>query len=88
MVLRPLSVVADVLPFVGNIVSAGAGFIAFLSAGALSSVTIAVAWIAYRPLLGIGILVVAGGLAYGAKTLLARRNRGTASESEPLQRAA
>ena len=62
MVLRPLSVVADVLPFLGSIVSAGTGIVSFLVAAALSTVTIAVAWIVYRPLLGIILLVVSVGL--------------------------
>ena len=61
---RPITVVADVLPFVGNIVGAGLGFIMFLLAGVLSFITIAIAWIAYRPVIGISLLVVAGFLAF------------------------
>lgn len=58
MILKPLSVVADVVPILGNIVGAGIGFIAFLVAAMLSLATIAIAWIVYRPLLG-GLLLVA-----------------------------
>ena len=61
---RPITVIADVLPFVGNIVGAGLGFIMFLLAGVLSFITIAVAWITYRPVIGISLLVVAGFLAF------------------------
>ncbi len=57
--LRPLSVLADVVPFLGNIVEAGTGIIAFLMALVLSFVTIAVAWFAYRPILGIILLAAA-----------------------------
>ena len=59
MILRPLSVVADVVPFIGSIVGAGTGLIAFLVALALSAVTIAIAWVVYRPLLGLCLLTVA-----------------------------
>jgi hypothetical protein len=58
MILKPLSVVADVVPILGNMVGAGIGFIAFLLAAVLSLTTIAIAWIVYRPLLG-GLLLVA-----------------------------
>ena len=57
MILKPLSVVADVVPILGSIVGAGIGFIAFLISAVLSLTTIAIAWIVYRPLLG-GILIV------------------------------
>ena len=57
MILKPLSVIADVVPILGNIVGAGLGFIAFLISAMLSLTTIAIAWIVYRPLLG-GILIV------------------------------
>jgi hypothetical protein len=64
MILRPLSVMADVVPLVGNIVGAGTGLVAFLVALALSAVTIAVAWLVYRPLLGLALLAVAGVVAF------------------------
>ncbi len=55
--LRPLSVLADVVPFFGNIVEAGTGIIAFLASLVLSFITIAIAWVVYRPIIGIGLLV-------------------------------
>jgi len=58
MVLRPIAVLASILPFLGRIVGAGTTMIAFLLAGILWTLTVAVAWIFYRPLLGIAILVV------------------------------
>lgn len=61
LITHPLSVVADVLPFVGNLVGAGTGFVSFLSAVALSSLTIAVAWIFYRPLLAVALIAVTVG---------------------------
>ncbi len=62
MVFRPLSVIADVVPFIGSVVGAGTGFVAFLIAAVLSLITIAVAWIAYRPVFGVILLAVAVGL--------------------------
>ena len=60
LLFRPLKVLADVLPFAGKIVGAGTGFIAFLLSGIGSLTIIALAWVWYRPLLGVGLLVVAG----------------------------
>lgn len=60
MVFRPLSVLADVIPFLGTIVGKGTSFVAFIIAAICSLVTIAIAWIAYRPVIGISLLVLAG----------------------------
>lgn len=60
---RPLSVVADVLPIAGTIVGAGTGIISLLLAALSALVTIAIAWIVYRPLLGIILIAVAVGVA-------------------------
>lgn len=63
-VFRPLEVLGDVVPFIGSIIGAGAGIVSFLIAAPLSLVTIAVAWIVYRPVVGIILLVVAGAIGY------------------------
>lgn len=49
------------LPFLGNLAEMGIGLVSFLIALILSSITIAIAWIIYRPLIGIALLVVAVG---------------------------
>ena len=59
MIFKLASVVADVIPILGNIVGAGTGIIAFLLAACLSLVTIAIAWVFYRPILGVALLAVA-----------------------------
>lgn len=69
-ILKPLSVIADVVPLIGNIVEAGTGIIAFILGAVLSLVTIAIAWIVYRPVLGISLLLAAGGLVFAAKSKL------------------
>ena len=57
--LRPLVVFADVLPPVGSLVGAGVGFVSFLLAAVISLLTIAVAWVVYRPLLGVTLISLA-----------------------------
>ena len=60
MMFKPLSVLADVLPILGDIVEMGMGLVAGLIAFICSLVTIAIAWLFYRPVLGIILLAVAG----------------------------
>lgn len=59
MVLQPLRVISDVLPFLGRLVGAGLGLISGMIAAVLSLITIAIAWVAVRPLIGIPLLIVA-----------------------------
>ncbi len=59
---RPLSMLMDVIPFLGDLIGAGVSLVSFLIALPCTLVTIAVAWIYYRPLLGIGLFVVAAAL--------------------------
>ena len=68
--LKPLSVIADVLPILGTIVGAGTALISFLIAALLSVITIAIAWVFYRPLLAIILIIIAGGLGYLVVTKL------------------
>ncbi len=65
MVFKPISTLGDVIPVVGSILGMGTGILAFIIALVLSLVTIAIAWIAYRPLLGIILLVVGIGAFVG-----------------------
>ncbi len=60
MVFKPLSVLADVLPILGDIVGIGTGLVAGVIAFVCALVTIAIAWIFYRPVLGILLLAAAG----------------------------
>lgn len=67
MILKPLSVLADVVPLAGNIVEIGTGLVGFLLGSIVALVTIGVAWIFYRPLLGMTLLVIVGALVYWLK---------------------
>jgi len=69
LVFNPLSVLADIIPFLGSIIGAGVWLVAFLLAMAFSLLTISIAWLAYRPLLGVSLLIVTGILVFGLKWL-------------------
>lgn len=82
MIFKLLSVLADVLPILGDIVGAGTGIISFLLAAVLSLTTIAIAWIVYRPLLGIIMLAAVVGL------IMAIRGKLKAAKPAPKEEAA
>lgn len=56
MVFTPFKILASVLPIAGRIVGAGVGFIAFLLSAMGSTLTISLAWLWYRPVLGVSLL--------------------------------
>ena len=64
MILKPLSVLGDVLPILGNILEFGASIISFFVSSIVALLVIAVAWLFYRPVLGILLLAAAGGLVW------------------------
>lgn len=64
---RPLAVAGSVVPFIGKIVGFGTGIIAFVLAFTISIIIIAIAWIVYRPLMGIALLAVGIGAFFLAK---------------------
>lgn len=70
MFLKPLSVIADVVPILGNIVGAGTGLVAFMLAAVLSTTTMAIAWIVYRPLVAIILIAVAVGVTVAIRSRL------------------
>ena len=77
LVLNPFVVFADFIPFVGGIASVVASGVAFMIAAAFASVTIAVAWLFYRPLLALALLALAalifGGILFLVIKLLKRK---------------
>ena len=76
MIFKPLSVVADVVPFIGSVVGMGTGIVAFALSAPLSLVTIAVAWIVYRPILGVILLVVGIGVFVGIFMMAKKKRAG------------
>jgi len=69
LIFKPLSVLADVLPILGTLVEMGTGIVAFIIALVLSILTIGIAWVAYRPVLGISLIVLAVVVFFGLKFL-------------------
>ena len=64
LVFRPVSVLADVVPFLGSVASAGISVVSLLLALGVGLVTIALAWVVFRPLIAIVLLLVVGGAGY------------------------
>lgn len=76
LILKPLSVAADVIPFLGNIVGAGTGILSFLIAAPFAFLTVALAWLLYRPVISISLLILAAAAA-GVIFLLVKRGKST-----------
>ena len=78
MVFKPLSVLGDVLPILGDIIGMGTGFVAGIIAIVCSLVTIAIAWIFYRPVMAVILIAVA---AFFVWKLVMRRNAAKAAKA-------
>jgi transmembrane protein TMEM43 len=64
LMASPLGVVLGVTPFLETLAEAGAFLMALIVSVPLTLLVIAAAWIAHRPLVGIGLIVAAIGLGY------------------------
>ncbi|HEY4942307.1 MAG TPA: TMEM43 family protein [Rhizomicrobium sp.] len=64
MFFGPIATLASVLPFLGSLVRGATAFFAFVLTIPVTLVTIAIAWLAFRPLVGGGILLLAAGFGY------------------------
>lgn len=74
LIMAPASVLADVIPFLGSLVSFGTTLIAFVAGISLWVIAFAIAWFTVRPLLAIGMIVITIGICY---FILARRKKPT-----------
>jgi len=59
MILGVLSVIGSVIPFIGDVIGAGVGLVSGLLTIIIASITIAVAWITYRPFIAVILFSVA-----------------------------
>jgi Transmembrane protein 43 len=73
LILDPIAVIADVVPFIGNLMGAGAALVSFIVTAVVAPVVIAVAWLWYRPMVSIIVIAVGAGLALGMRMLAGRR---------------
>ncbi|HSY25798.1 MAG TPA: TMEM43 family protein [Polyangiaceae bacterium] len=59
LIFRPIAMVANFIPFIGSTVSFGAFFLSAMFSSCVSLVIVALAWIFYRPLIGLLLFGVA-----------------------------
>ena len=74
MLVAPLEVLCDVLPFLGNIVGAVSKGVCFVIALVISLLDIALAWLFYRPVVGIILLAAVAGVIYLAKKARSKKS--------------
>src|SRR5581483_259180 len=67
LIFRPLVVVADVVPFIGDVLGAGTGLAALVLTLVAAPLVIGIAWFFYRPVIGIAVLLGGLVLGYGIK---------------------
>ena len=71
---KPLTTLANFVPILGGLVNMAVGLVALVVGLAISLVVIAIAWIRFRPLVGIGLLIVVAGLVF---FLIKKKKSGT-----------
>lgn len=77
---RILVAIADVLPFVGNLMQATTFAAALVLTAIVAPLTIAFAWLFYRPMISLGVIAAGAALAYAAVRLGGKRK--TAANAE------
>jgi hypothetical protein len=78
LLLGPISALAHLLPFLGSLVEIGFAIVAFFISAIVSMLVIATAWIVYRPILGVVLIVAAIGCIVLLKRLHTNRTPLTA----------
>jgi Transmembrane protein 43 len=73
LLLGPISALAHILPFLGSLVEIGFAIVAFFISAIVSILVIATAWIVYRPILGVALIVAAIGCIVLLKRLHTKR---------------
>jgi hypothetical protein len=78
LIMGPLAMLVAFLPFLQGLVGAGTFFIALGLAIPITLITIAIAWIASRPLIGGGILLLAVAAAWMIRSVAIKKKSTTA----------
>ena len=65
----PVRLLASYVPILGSLVSGAVSLVAASATAILGPLVIAIAWIAYRPLVGIGVLVIGLALAFAFRQM-------------------
>ena len=77
LIMGPLAMLVAFLPFLESLVGFGTFFIALGLAIPITLVTIAVAWIASRPLIGGGILLIAVAATWAIRSMAVKKKAAT-----------
>jgi hypothetical protein len=64
LIMKPVAVLADVVPFFGSMVGFGTGLIAFICGLGLWTVALAISWFVVRPLWAVGLIVIVSAFCY------------------------
>lgn len=81
-----LVALADILPFIGNLIQATTFAAGLLLTVILAPLTIAIAWLFYRPAISLGIVAGGAALAFAVSRLItARQKKMPASHPQPEQ---
>lgn len=78
LIMGPLSMLVAFLPFLQGLVGAGTFLVALGLSIPITLVTIAVAWLASRPLVGSGLLVAAAAAVWALRSLAVKKKTATA----------
>lgn len=70
LLLRPIRMLGAVVPFIGALMGAGIGLVSAVVSLVLGTITIAVAWLFYRPMIGGIVLLLALGVLLGGYRLI------------------
>lgn len=85
LLMGPLGVIGDIIPFVGSIVRMGTGIVATMLGILVGTATIAIAWFWYRPLLSLAILAAGAAIAFVLVRIGRNRRQPTATDAPPAQ---
>jgi hypothetical protein len=76
LMFSPLVAVANILPFLGDVIQFGAWLFGLVVAFALSLITISIAWFFYRPIVAIPLFLVGAGAFVAFVVVTKKKGRG------------
>ena len=82
-IVNILETLFKVIPFLASIVGMATGLVCWVFGLSWSMLVIAIAWIFYRPVLGIILLVISGGLIFWLKNRSKNKKDRTPAATEP-----
>jgi hypothetical protein len=78
LIMGPLTMLVAFLPFLESLVGVGTTFVAVALSIPITLITIAIAWLASRPLIGGGLLIAAAAAAWAIRSLAVKKKAATA----------